>query len=278
MKLWKLGFVLVVSCIIVFSLVLIVPIVIYEPDLPAELDLATSIRNAVEFFEGSSEPYALLWLDVMYRRFGISDFADALNRYDQVLAQQSPLSEQAIRLRVFRRIAEYRNQLSAEDLSAMLKTFEYYTVYALYSDRLELPLDYPEMLRREADKGDYYLTHVVLAWIWIQENGYDLELPDGFIDGVYNDVVAIVNKEPTIVNDLKLEAAAFLYLAGKDELVDSAFIECVVASQNDEGGWAFSGDGQNGSHWHSTILGLLLLLHEEYPADSYPPVLNSPST
>ncbi len=279
MKLWKLGALLLVFFITAFgTLLLVVPLLMHhEPDLPTELDLSSAIGNSIDFIEDSLEPDVLLWLDVMHRRFGITEFADALRRYDEVLATRGP--EQASRMRVFRRIADYTNPgVTTEDLQAILTTYEYYFVYALYCDRLGLPIHYSEMLNKEASRGGYYLTHVLLALIWIQENGCELALPDGFIDDVYNDNAAIIDKEPMMVDDLKLEAAAFLYLAGQGALVDDAFVERVIASQNDDGGWGFSSDGQGDSDWHSTILGLLLLLHVEFPADSYPPVLSSASS
>jgi hypothetical protein len=76
-----------------------------------------------------------------------------------------------------------------------------------------------------------------------------------------------------VVEDIELEAAAFLYLAGQGSRVDNAFVERVIAIQNYDGGWPDTRYNLDDSDWHSTILGLLLLLHVEYPADSYPPVL-----
>ena len=53
----------------------------------------------------------------------------------------------------------------------------------------------------------------------------------------------------------------------------------VIASQNDDGTWGNSDDKQTEEywHWHSTILALLILLHVEFPADSYPPMIDLPS-
>ena len=116
---------------------------------------------------------------------------------------------------------------------------------------------------------------MLVSLVWIQEIGYELALPDGFVDEVYQANAAIIDNDPMTVNDLKLEAAAFIYLAGQGALVDDSFIESVISSQNDDGSWDFSSDGQGDSAWYSTILGLLLLLHVEYPADSYPPMLDS---
>jgi hypothetical protein len=117
------------------------------------------------------------------------------------------------------------------------------------------------------------LTHILPSWIWLQENGCDASLPNGFIESVYRDAAALLD-EDRVVNDLELEAAAFLYLAGKGALVSRAFVERVVAAQNDDGGWSISSDQPDQSDWHPTILALLLLLHVNHPAASYPPMLS----
>jgi len=262
-----LAFFITVLC----SLLVVVPL-LKQP----EPDLETAIERAIDFLEDRREPYALLWLDVIHRRFGITEFADALQRYDQLLTEQP---EEASLLRVFRRMADYDNPLQTEDLQAVSLPSDIIIVHALYCDRMGLPLDYPRMLDREAREGGYHLTHVLLAWIWVQENGCELALPDGFIDEIYSANAAIINNDPKTVNDLKLEAAAFLYLAGQGDLVDDSFVERVIASQNGDGSWGHSSNDQDAEylHWHSTILGLMLLLHVEFPADSYPPVLDSAS-
>jgi hypothetical protein len=120
------------------------------------------------------------------------------------------------------------------------------------------------------NSGGYLLTHTFLAWIYMQENGCELALPEGFVDEMLQANVNLVNLDST-VTDLELESAAFLYLADHGELVDTAFVDCVINAQDDDGGWT-SGDVQR---WHSTVLGLLVLLHAEYPSDSYPPMLAS---
>lgn len=210
----------------------------------------------------------------MHRRFGIPEFADALERYDQVLLGQP---DNAPLLRVFRRIADYDNPVTTGDFAALSADVDYITVPALYCDQLELSDDYPMLLENATERGDYQLTHVLLALIWSQENGCELELPDGFIEDVYTANAALINDDHT-VDDLELEAASFLYLAGQGDLVDDSFIETVIESQNNDGGRSFSGEEQEDSEWHATISGLLLLLHVEFPSDSYPPVLDSASS
>jgi hypothetical protein len=233
--------------------------------LPIEKDLRTAVANAINFFDGSHEPHALLWLDVMYQRFGIDAFADALQRFDSVLTEQP---EKAPLLRVYRRFADRDNPLQPEDWEAVTHPSDRIIVSALYCDRVGLPPSFAEVLTSAARKGGYFLTHVLLAWFWIKKNGYELPLPDGFIDAVYRANAAIVSADPTTVADLKLEAAAFLSLVGQCALVDEVFIESVLVTQRDDGGWGLARDGRGGSDWHATILGLLLLLHRKFPVDS----------
>lgn len=242
---------------------------VVQPLMHPTLDLQSAITNAIDFFEGSSEPHALLWLDVIHRRFKIAAFADALQRYDQVLADNPG---QASQLRVFRRIADYDNQLQVGDLEVMVTDLDRLTIPALYCDRLVLPTDYAAMLENAVTLGEYHLTHALLGCIWIQDNGCETPLPDGFIENIYHANAALIGNDP-VVEDLELEAAAFLYLSGQGELVDDIFIEHVIAVQNDDGGWGISSDSPGDSHWHPTILGLLLLLHMEIPSDTYPPIL-----
>jgi hypothetical protein len=233
--------------------------------LPTQEELHTAVAKAINFFARSREPHALLWLDVMHRRFGIEEFADALQRFDRVLTEQP---KQSPVLRVLRRMADHDNPLRIEDMEAVSHPSDRIIVCALYCDRLGLPPSFPDVLAKAVRAGGYYLPHVLLAWVWIRENGCELALPDGFIDDVCRVNAAMVNNDPMTVSDLKLEAAAILYLAGQGALVDNVFVGSVIVTQNDDGGWRRSPDGNGGSDWHATILGLLLLLHLKFSAGS----------
>jgi hypothetical protein len=237
---------------------------------PASRNLQESVTNAISYCEGLREPDALLMLDAMHRRFGIEAFADSLQRYDQVLAGLP--EEEAPHLRVFRRIADPDNPIRDEDWQAVSADIDFFIVPALYCDRRSLPDNYIETLSRAANEGGLQLTHALLACVWIQENGYEGLLPQGFTEKVYHATAALINGD-SVVNEIELEAAAFLFLAGQGSLVDGAFVERVVAVQNADGGWVRSSDVPGDSYWHSTVLVLLLLLHVEYPADAYPPML-----
>jgi hypothetical protein len=229
-----------------------------------------AVTNAVGFCEDLREPDALLMLDVMHRRFGIEAFADSLQRYDKVLSE---LPEEEIpHLRVFRRIADSDNPIRDEDWLAISADIDFFIVPALYCDRRSLPDNYFEALSRAASMGGLQLTHTLLACIWIQENDCEGSLPEGFMGKVCRATAALINGD-SVVNEVELEAAAFLNLAGQGALVNVSFVERVVAAQNGDGGWLRSSDSPENSYWHSTVLGLMLLLHAENSSDSYPPML-----
>ena len=273
-----------VFCLIVLCSLLAVPLLLHpepapEPTpapTPSPIALQPAIANAIAFFEESDEPndaYALLLLDVVHRRFEIAEFADALQRYDQIMAV---LPDQAPLMRLFRRIADHDNQLQIWDLQEVTEDIDLVTLPALYCDQLELPNNYPSTLDRATRIGNYLLTHALLACIWIQENGCEIPLTNEAVENIYHANAALINDDQ-VVADVELEAATFLYLAGQGALVDHAFVERVIAVQNDDGGWLRSSDTPGDSHWHATALALLLLLHVEYPSDSYPPMLAPPS-
>jgi hypothetical protein len=245
---------------------------LHPADSPS--DLNQSVAKAISYFEDSNEPDALLWLDVMHRRFGIEAFADALQRYDQEVAARP---EQAPLLRIFRRIADYNNLLMEGDLQAVTAKTDYVTVPALYSDRIALPANYLAILAEAVDDGKYMLTHALLAWVWVQENGCDFPMSNSFIERLYSNTSALID-DNQVVTDLELEAAAFLYLAGQEALVSETFVERVIAAQNYDGGWSLSSETPENSEWHTTILGLFLLLQVEYSAESYAPMLASVPT
>ncbi|MEJ2280812.1 MAG: hypothetical protein P8X97_02695 [Candidatus Bathyarchaeota archaeon] len=56
---------------------LLVLLFILPPSSQDALDLEPPIEKAIDFLKLTDEPHALLWLDVIYRRFGIQEFADS---------------------------------------------------------------------------------------------------------------------------------------------------------------------------------------------------------
>lgn len=225
--------------------------------MPRAEALNTAVARAIQFIAGSREPNALLWLEHMHIRFGIEAFAGSLQRFDELLAEEP---QEAPLLRVLRRMADRGNALRFEDLEVVSHMSDRIIASALYCDRLSLPASFVEVLGEAARRGGYYCTHALLAWVWMQEYGAAPTVPSGFVDELLDANAAIVNGDTGVVTDLKLEAAAFLYLAGQGVRVDPAFIEAVIKVQNADGGWGMTRGQPGVSAWHGTVLGLLFLL------------------
>ena len=234
-----------------------------------EATVRTAVANAIDFINRTREPYALLFLDIMHRRFRVPQFADALKRYDEVLVERP---QEAPRLRVLRRMADANNPLEPDDFAHVQVHTDRILVSALYCDRLGLPPDFAEALGKGVRAGGYHATHALLAWVWVQDNRCQLAVPDGFVEDMYRAVAAILDDGPAVVNDLKLEAASFLCLARQGKRVNPRFVQHVVSIQKADGGWGkpdvIDLAKPDQSSWHSTILALLLLLHVTFPAPS----------
>ena len=259
---------LIAICTVIACSLLAIPIWLTLSNPTRELDNA--IQKAINYCEDIDDPYGLLMLDVMYRRFGIQEFADALQRYDQEMLN---LAYTESILRVFRRIADHENQLKPGDMEAVTYDADKLTAPALYCDRYGLPEDYMGMFETALLRGGSFAAHALLAWIWIQENGCELPFSDARVEALFDANAELINDDP-VVDDVEIEAATFLYIAGQDSLVNEHFVNRVLAVQNEDGGWYFSSDTPDDtSYWHTTVLALMFLLHTKYLSESYPPML-----
>jgi hypothetical protein len=232
-----------------------------------EAQVRTAVASAIKFLNGTREPYGLWFMGMMHLRFKIPEFADALKRYDEEIAARP---KEAPVLRVLRRLLDANNPLQPDDWDHVLIHTDRVLATALYCDRLGLPPGYADVLEKGIKAGGYHATHVLLAWTWMRDNRCQLPVRDGFVEDMHRAVVAILEDQPTMVNDLKLEAAAFLCMARQGKRVDPRFVAHVVSIQRADGGWG-KPDTPNAanpdeSSWHSTTLALLLLLHVEFPA------------
>ncbi len=230
-----------------------------------DAEVKSTVANAIAFLQKTREPHALLFMGLIHRRFGIEQFANALELYDEVLPEHP---QRAPVLRVFRRMFDASNPIRLEDWEHVTIPTDRLLVSALYCDRLGLPESFAEALERAVSQGRYAATHALLAWVWVQENRCHLKLPEGFLEKMYGTVAAIIDEDPTTVNDIKLEAGAFLCLAHQVARVDLGFVRRVVAFRNEDGGWGRPVEGAgkpDESSWHSTILALMIILHVRFP-------------
>jgi hypothetical protein len=248
---------------------------------PTQQTIEQATKNAINYLRQTKDPTGLLMLNVLYRQFGIAAFNDSLKRFDEVLeANPEPIN------RVFRRIADCNTTIVNSDLNYVTDQLDRLTVPALYSDTLPLPDDYTARMtdalssgiiyaqQSTKNSGCYLLTHALLATIWLDNNNCSVNLPEGFKSTLYQTNAGLIG-DGLIVNDIQLEAAAFLYEAGQGGLVPKFFINNVVASQYVDGGWALSQDNPSISDWHPSILALIILLHVEYPSETYPTMIST---
>ena len=229
----------------------------------AEVD--ARVAKAIAFLQRQREPHALLFMGLIHRRYGVAEFADTLERYNAVLPEHP---DRAAVLRVFRRMFDANNPIVPEDWEQVKSETDQLLVSALYCDRLGLPPEFAGALERAVSQGGYAATHALLSWVWSQENRCDLAVAEGFLERMYGAVAAIIDEDPTSVNDIKLEAGAFLCLARESQRVDLGFVRRVIAFQNDDGGWGMPVEGAGNpdeSSWHSTILALMILLCVTFP-------------
>ena len=238
-----------------------------------EAHVRTAVANGITFLNRTREPYGLWFMGMMHRLFAVPEFADALARYDEVTAERP---REAPLLRVLRRLNDANTPLQPDDWDHVLIHTDRLLATALYCDRLGFPPSFAEVLENGVKAGGYHATHVLLAWIWLNDNRCKLAVREGFDEDLYRAVAAILEDRPTIVNDLKLEAAAFLCMARQGKRVDPSFIRHVVSIQRPDGGWGKldtpNPANPDESSWHSTTLALLLLLHVQFPSEQTAPV------
>lgn len=209
------------------------------------------------------QPHALLFLDIVFRWFGGDRYADASRRYE--LAVEARPREAHV-LRVFRRVMDRAAPLHLEDLDNITTDFDPMTARALHCDRIPLQSDYVGALLDAAQQGGYSLTHALLAWAWLKENGCRLEVPAGFETAIVRDTAALIDDDRR-VSDLEIEAAALLYAFGHGDRLPSGFIARVVDAQLPSGGFSLDSGGEHQPNWHTSVLAYWLLLQDACPAN-----------
>jgi hypothetical protein len=249
---------------IVACSVLAVPLLINSAAEASKSPIEKEIDKAIQFMAKSNEPHAILLNNVLYRQFGVTQFSDSLQKYDQLTAGKSDPT-----LKLFRRMAAYDNSVDSSAFGAVQEDVDKITVPALYADRRALPANYSAMLQAGLEGGEYLTTHTLLAVLWLKENNCTVALPVNFMNSLYQATAALIDNG-TELTDLKIEAAALLYQAGQGQLVSSSFTDLVMANQNSDGGWPpTSNFNPKDSYWHTTALALMLLLNLDHPSSTY---------
>ena len=213
------------------------------------------------------DPVAFLSLAVLERRFSIKEFAEMRELYVQEIESASGREQR--RLQAFRRLIDAEAVVEAADLEAITDGIDALTGRALNCQKHPLPSGFELTLRTAINKGDYLLTHSALALQWLEENGCSSAWSRRLHSIALQQMAKIIEVDLR-VTDLELEAATFLYYMGHEHLVPPGYIDNVLATQREDGGW--SGDSAlvpETGHWHATSLALWML-EERASSESIP--------
>lgn len=176
---------------------------------------------------------------------------------------------------IYRRIDDPLAFVAAHRIAALPTPIDRTTARALHCDRIPLPGDWIEVLRKGSLAGGYALTRSVLATEWSVENGCRSRQD---VAALRADQIAWLvtfvsrrhelSEEFEAITDMWIEAVAMLHYIGAGDMVRREWVEELVRIQNDDGGWSRN-PYQSRSDPHTTALALWVLLEHLEP-DSPP--------
>jgi hypothetical protein len=208
----------------------------------------------------------LVLADVVRRRFDVA----ALAPIEPALASEIA-TQGAPDARVLLRIATPDAVVTRAELDALTGTVDPFTGPALHCDRIPLPAGYARTLESNVRPGEYQLTHVVLAMIWIEDNHCARPYSDDLRARVIAETAKLVHAGDGETTDLELEAAALLSYLGEERRLPPSFIDDVVAAQRPNGGWAIASPYRD-TNGHTTGFALWFLCESLWPGRTEPMV------
>lgn len=194
----------------------------------------------------------------------------ALARADAAVAARQGLT------RPFYRLIDPGARASADEVRGVVGLTGSVTAQALHCDRLPLAPDFWPALQRLASGGGYASTHAVLASVWLQENGCEVDARRLAVsrDEAVRNLVELLDGA-TAPTDLRAEALAMLNYAGQPALAGARHVAALLDVQRDDGGWALAVD-RDASHPHTTALALWVLLEARHPQRTRAPMISRP--
>ncbi len=148
------------------------------------------------------------------------------------------------------------------------------TLRAIYCDTISLPSNYRESLLQELtgenavgfDKR-YATTHVLFALLFLRSNRCNGVLSLDDENKIYNEVVSLINTSDGVLDDVEVEAMAFLLASGQGDLIALAAKDALYKMQRVDGSWPsqakINGEALSNVSIHTTGLGLWFLLAEK---------------
>lgn len=194
----------------------------------------------------------------------------ALARADAAVAARQGLT------RPFYRLIDPGARASADEVRGVVGLTGSVTAQALHCDRLPLAPGFWPALQRLASGGGYASTHAVLASVWLQENGCEVDARRLAVsrDEAVRKLVELLDGA-TAPTDLRAEALAMLNYVGQPALAGARHVAALLDVQRDDGGWALAVD-RDASHPHTTALALWVLLEARHPQRTRAPMISRP--
>ncbi len=217
---------------------------------------------------------SLVLVMMMQRMFDFDPGFSPLQWFAQLYQEAIAANDQSrlAALDAYRRIFD-STYVPDSSVFSGLEGVDVLTMPALYCQAVPLPENYADLFRSHVEQGGYYLTHALLAYIWIVENECAHSLPPAELEETVRLVLDLVPKTGNELDDLQIEALAFLMTAGRYDLVRADRIDALLASQREDGGWA-AHPAIDSSNGHSTASALWALLYAANFNKVYPPVIH----
>lgn len=228
-------------------------------------DVALAACDAIRAFARDEFTFARDYLlaDVVARRFRVA----ALGGMWPMFLETVVTADSGARL--YARIGDAARTATQADLAA-LEGVDAATGPALFCGSLPYPSGYAALLAEDLGKGGYETSHVLLALLWIRDQGCTDPTPVGFLEQVLAANVALIDDDHVSITDLEVEAAALLAAMGAPGRIPAGFLPGLLAAQLPSGAWrAGPGEPPLG---HTTGLAMWYLHELRFPGSSIPTV------
>lgn len=191
------------------------------------------------------------------------DPRDTFTRHVHELEGSGQL-DAAAALALFRRIFDGSEVLDTAYL-ANTGDIDRRTLQALYCDTQPPPAGFRDELMDALELGGYETTHVLLAALFIRSNGCTGILDVTDVRLIESRVAEQIVLDDGFLDDLDIEAMAFLAAGDRMDLVPPVARDALLATQQADGSWAehTALDGTIGAvpgFQHATVLAIWFLL------------------
>jgi len=233
-----------------------------------------ALDRAVAYFARDVRDADPTWASLfgyLRRRFGFElVLADGLQPERATKANATALE------RVYLRLEDPAASVTRRQVADLPTAIDRITATGLHCDRIGLPSDWLDVLRKATRAGGYALTHSVLALQWTLENRCLPKLAAVGLQAEQSErLQALIERRHALAErhdvsvDIWFEAVVMLYYLGDGERVRPDWVADLRALQRPDGGWPIHPDAGH-SNPHTTALAIWVLLEQLQPGT--PPI------